>query len=440
MDKIKTKGIFFLSVLPIFLTFYYFSPWSIYFWNPSLDFLLHIFWFPFYFLPELFLTGGYFPGLPNPITIIPGVILMLVLFYKLSGILYYIVDKLNIRYKFVVSLIIILILAILGGIGEQKLCEYNLGYTQDSNDSNRILSTSDGKQITIPVYGNKEILKSTTLGISTDPDILKEEFDNKSGEKYLKNTGVILFEFHDSFLVTKKKLNVLYKLVGIKYLEGPDFSNRMIASVKPGEEFNKLCKLKVYNQIDKSVPITETELFSMDSSRYWKYIDPNFCETNQLISHTEEQCLMSIKNHRRYIVDPKTGFIQQDASSVKFFDSYFVSFNYSSVYKLYEQAKDEVSMSLYLIQDPFQAVISLTKFNDSSSIEAVVKNRPPNTQLIKIGKYEFYKRKEKKESNESVHYETVANNISILRVEATYPDYESYEKEIEKIIETINVK
>src|SRR3989344_2443729 len=407
MDKIKTKGIFFLSVLPIFLTFYYFSPWSIYFWNPSLDFLLHIFWFPFYFLPELFLTGGYFPGLPNPITIIPGVILMLVLFYKLSGILYYIVDKLNIRYKFVVSLIIILILAILGGIGEQKLCEYNLGYTQDSNDSNRILSTSDGKQITIPVYGNKEILKSTTLGISTDPDILKEEFDNKSGEKYL---------------------------------ESPDFSNRMIASVKPGEEFNKLCKLKVYNQIDKSVPITETELFSMDSSRYWKYIDPNFCETNQLISHTEEQCLMSIKNHRRYIVDPKTGFIQQDASSVKFFDSYFVSFNYSSVYKLYEQAMDEVSMSLYLIQDPFQAVISLTKFNDSSSIEAVVKNRPPNTQLIKIGKYEFYKRKEKKESNESVHYETVANNISILRVEATYPDYESYEKEIEKIIETINVK
>src|SRR3989344_5558887 len=69
-----------------------------------------------------------------------------------------------------------------------------------------------------------------------------------------------------------------------------------------------------------------------------------------------------------------------------------VSFNYSSVYKLYEQARDEVSMSLYLIQDPFQAVISLTKFNDSSSIEAVVKNRPPNTQLIKIGKYEFYKR------------------------------------------------
>ena len=39
-----------------------------------------------------------------------------------------------------------------------------------------MLRRADGKKVTIPIHGNKEIPKGTLLGILTDLDISKEEF------------------------------------------------------------------------------------------------------------------------------------------------------------------------------------------------------------------------------------------------------------------------
>ena len=50
--------------------------------------------------------------------------------------------------------------------------DYNLDHIQGSH---HILRRFDGKKITIPIHGNKEIPKGTLLGILTDLDISKEQ-------------------------------------------------------------------------------------------------------------------------------------------------------------------------------------------------------------------------------------------------------------------------
>ncbi len=53
----------------------------------------------------------------------------------------------------------------------------NIGYILDHiQGSHHILRRADGKKITIPIHGNKEIPKGTLLGILTDLDISKDEF------------------------------------------------------------------------------------------------------------------------------------------------------------------------------------------------------------------------------------------------------------------------
>lgn len=59
------------------------------------------------------------------------------------------------------------LLKILKGIG------YALDHIQGSH---HILRRLDGKKVTIPIHGNKEIPKGTLLGILTDLGISKEEF------------------------------------------------------------------------------------------------------------------------------------------------------------------------------------------------------------------------------------------------------------------------
>jgi predicted RNA binding protein YcfA (HicA-like mRNA interferase family) len=52
-----------------------------------------------------------------------------------------------------------------------------LGYLLDHvQGSHHILRRFDGKKVTVPIHGNKEIPKGTLLGILTDLDISKEEF------------------------------------------------------------------------------------------------------------------------------------------------------------------------------------------------------------------------------------------------------------------------
>jgi len=52
-----------------------------------------------------------------------------------------------------------------------------VGYALDHiQGSHYVLRRSDGKKVTIPIHGNKEIPKGTLLGILTDLDISKEEF------------------------------------------------------------------------------------------------------------------------------------------------------------------------------------------------------------------------------------------------------------------------
>ena len=51
-----------------------------------------------------------------------------------------------------------------------------LGYCLDHvQGSHHILRRSDGKKVTVPVHGNKEIPKGTLLGILYDLEISKEE-------------------------------------------------------------------------------------------------------------------------------------------------------------------------------------------------------------------------------------------------------------------------
>ena len=59
------------------------------------------------------------------------------------------------------------LLKILLGVG------YSLDHIQGSH---HVLRRSDGKKVTIPIHGNKEIPKGTLLGILTDLDISKEDF------------------------------------------------------------------------------------------------------------------------------------------------------------------------------------------------------------------------------------------------------------------------
>lgn len=51
-----------------------------------------------------------------------------------------------------------------------------VGYDIDHiQGSHHILRRSDGRKITIPIHGNKEIPKGTLLGILTDLDISKQD-------------------------------------------------------------------------------------------------------------------------------------------------------------------------------------------------------------------------------------------------------------------------
>jgi len=50
---------------------------------------------------------------------------------------------------------------------------YDLDHIQGSH---HVLRRADGKKVTIPIHGNKEIPKGTLLGILADLEISKEEF------------------------------------------------------------------------------------------------------------------------------------------------------------------------------------------------------------------------------------------------------------------------
>ena len=422
--KRTEKGVIILPVLVVLLVIYYLSPLSIYFWHTSLNFIIHIFYFPFYVLPEdFFVASGGPVAVPNPITIGFAALLSLAFIYFFSRMLYYIAGKVGLKYKFIFSLSVILIFAILGGFGEQEYCEYSFS-----------------------------------------------KFKNYTGENYLKNTGVISFvlNIQDNYnyniwegdqhpFLTRTGSNILYKLTGIKYLKGEPNFGRIIAQVNPGKEASKLCKLKAYRQVaDISSPVTESQLFGNIFSEYWEYINPNFCETGQLTSHSKNKCLLSIENKRPYLMDMPASISQGSDIQSENFDSKLVSFDYPSIYKIDRQTDNDTSVNGRLLikerGNRFFAGISVDKSEVPTQLAIAYDYErrqkgdnewnpsEKNLQLLKIGEYEYYKWQEGEGTQESTRYETLIGGNFVLSIMANYPGYENYTKDIEDIIKTIKVK
>jgi len=249
------KGTLVLPFVVILIAIYYFSPFSVYLWNASLYSIFHTFYFSFFIVPEDFFIGGAgASGVAfNPFTIIIAVFLSLAPAYLLSRGLYYIAGKVGIKFKLVFSLAVFMILmaivGIAGGNIEQNKCVEKMSHNE---------------------------------------------------KEYLKNTGVVSFgidEFvENSPFLIQKVSSTLYEVLDLKYLSGSPGFGRIIVQVEPGHEFEKMCKLSYYNQVSFAVAPTEKELFGVHFSEYWKYIDSTFCDSNQLKTHTKDECMRHVSS------------------------------------------------------------------------------------------------------------------------------------------------
>ena len=72
------------SVIIIVITLLIWIPtsWSLHFWNSSREFFRYFFYFPFYLLPaDFFISKGGYINFPNPVTVIPAIVLCLFVIY-----------------------------------------------------------------------------------------------------------------------------------------------------------------------------------------------------------------------------------------------------------------------------------------------------------------------------------------------------------------------
>lgn len=409
------KGIFILPIFIILLILYYATTFSTLFLIPSVNFIIKFFIFPFVVVPEdFFVFKGAWIAAPNLFTITLALGASLLFIYLFSRFLYRIAIILGLKNPVIFSFLIIFLIGFIGSMGRQKYCEYNF-----------------------------------------------YKLENNNSQKYL-DTGIIHFELDDLYNRNWNHtflLKNLHALMGIKHLSGNKY---IVAQVKPGKEANKLCKINTYPEVNITNPVTEEELFRNPSSKnsptdmlmilkYWSYLDPTFCETNQLIEHSKAECLTSIENKRAYVINHSAS-----KSQLKNLDGQIISFNYPSIYsgRIISDDENRFEFNLYYLQKyTYIAKIKIDEFNNSykpsivrdyEQQEYARKNNPNQSQKIQqiqIGAYTFYKYQVGELLEEVTYYEAPMSDIGmILSVEAKYPGYENYIEIIEDIIKTIKIK
>lgn len=240
---LKENYKFFIGVL--IFSGYYFSPLSIFFWNPALMFLIHFFLFPFFLFPEdLFFAYGGLTAIPNPITIGFAIIIVMVWVFSVSFCIKWLAKKMRISF-IIIMLLILGILSVIGGFTEQKVC-----------------------------VNKFETSKSKYEG------------------KYIKDLGFVNFVLDTPF----KKIGprIFYWINGLDVVRdyellGDSVGRRVMAKIKKGDEFEKICWIKSYKQIDDGIePMTEQSLFRNGGN--WEYIDSDFCSSGQLDKYTKDEC------------------------------------------------------------------------------------------------------------------------------------------------------
>lgn len=246
---LKENYKFFIGVL-IFIG-YYFSPFSIFFWNPALMFLIHFFLFPFFLFPEdFFIASGGIVAVPNPITVGIALIVIVVWIFGFSFCVKWLAKKLSISFM-IITVLILGILLVIGGVTEQRVCINKF-----------------------------------------------EAFESKYHGKYLEDLGFMQFALYTPF--EKIGPSIFYLVNGLDVVEdnkveGSSVGRHVLAKIKKGDEFEKVCWIKSYKQVyDGLNPMTEQGLFR-DGGK-WEYIDSDFCDSGQLNKYTKDECYKKFRD------------------------------------------------------------------------------------------------------------------------------------------------
>jgi len=198
----------------------------------------------------------------------------------------------------------------------------------------------------------------------------------------------------------------------------------------------------------------EKDLFFINNQEYWNLIDNNFCETNQLINHSKEDCLESIEkgfihkgeNDSRDKILPLTEEYSDD----------LITFNYPKNWHIFKQKGDEKTIRISKIVDgngKLYAMISVSKCVPSLETigeqllrkeekgELDVNFCPEGVEKVKIGNYDFYKyvQTDKKYGSEETNYESKVNDVYLIKIDAFHTGYEDYTDDIKRMIETIKL-
>lgn len=236
--SLSEKVILIISVVFLnILIFYYLSPYSIYYFHPTLKFLIRLFYFTFFILPKDFYIpcGGILTiCLPNPLTISLSYIISLIFQILIISLFLKLIRSFN--KKLLVLLITIIFFPLVGGVFEQEVC--------------------------INKYRTEK---------------------NSDGSKFVEKNGVIGFVFADKPSMEKAK--IFYKVNGLQYASGDISTSAIYVKVPVGQEFIKICQIKSYRQIySGSEPVSIFTLKNPSGSiiNHWIYMDRNFCSTNQL--------------------------------------------------------------------------------------------------------------------------------------------------------------
>ncbi len=406
--KLFIKENYKFLIFILILTAYYLSPLSIFFWNRALMFLIHIFLFPFFLMPEdsFIISAGYAPGvIPNPFTIAFAIFISSVWIMVFSFLINLIAKKLKIK-SILVFILAILIFLVLGGFGEQNICERDF-----------------------------------------------ESYRNEKGEKYLKNLGVIHFVVDTNM---KRGLDFFYKLNGLEYISGDSNNGRILARIKSGDEYRKICQIKAYRQVyEGTTPMEESGLFFINNQEYWNLIDNNFCETDQLVNHSKEDCLKSIE--KGFMHKGETDSRDKILPLTEEYTNDLIAFSYPKswhIFKKEEDGKGTVRISksvdgnfkLYALIDVSKCVPSLETIGEQllkkqEEGELDSNYYPKGVEKVEIGDFNFYKyiQSDKKYGSEETNYEAKVNGIYLINISVFHTGYDDYIDDIKRMIETIEL-